>query len=217
MEAESLPAHRFPPGDGPFGARGVLVSGIVDYARRRVAGGIDAVLADLPPQTRAFFEGSLFLASAIYDLSPVIEFSRAAAQLQGTDLASFARARAKTSAKVSVESLYKRQLAANDPTEMAARLPRIFGRFFEPCRAEGVVAEPGRMQVCFCELPRPMLGFYAWSCEGFVPEALRLVGATNVQYRWDEPGAAGDHDGIPLANLPFTVTWDSPASDPQPG
>lgn len=216
VDAEPLPAHRFPPGDGPFGARGVLVSGVVDYARRRVAGGVDAVVAELPPASRAFFDGAIFLASAIYDLSPVIEFARAAALLQGTDLPSFARVRAKASARISVESLYKRQLAARDPTEMAARLPRIFGRFFEPCRAEGVIAEPGRMQVCFCDLPRPMLGFYAWSCEGFVPEALRLVGATDIQHEWADVGDAGTHDGIPLANLPLTVTWESAASDAPP-
>ncbi len=207
MDASPLAAERFPPGTGPFGARGVLVGGIVEYVRHRAPGGVEAVLATLDGATRTFFDGTLFLASAVYDLSPVVSFCSAAAASLGETTADFVRQRAETSAKISIESLYKRQLSATDPTGMAARLPKIFQRFFDPCRAEGLEAGAGRMRVRFGGLPKPMLGFYAWSCEGFVPGALRVAGARDVHYAWSRPAAAGTASEVELVDLEFSLTW----------
>ncbi len=207
MDAEPLPTHRFAPGDGPWRARGVLVSGVIEYCRHRVPGGLDAVYEAMPPAMRPFFDGSLFLATATYDLSPVVALVHAAARLEGETAADFARARSRASAKQSVEHLYRHQLSAAEPAEMARRLPKIFERFFDPCHAEGVLAEPGRMHVLFSGLPKPMLGFYAWSCEGFVPEALRLSGARDVEYTWDDPRPAGTEHGIPTVDLLFRLAW----------
>lgn len=209
MDACPLPNAQFPPGTGPFGARGVLVSGIVQYTQHRVPGGLAAVTQRLDTQTAAFFDGSIFLASGVYNLSPVVAFVRVAANLQGTSVAEFVRARSRSSAKTSVERLYQRQLDSATPSEMAARLPRIFGRFFDPCQAESLTAEPGHMEVRFCGLPTIMLGFYAWSCAGFVPEALRLAGASDCRHAWDEPVCCGTRDGLDVADLSFNVRWNA--------
>ena len=208
LDAAPLSPDRFPPGEGPFRARGVLVGGIVTYCKHRTPGGLDAVLAGMDAVMRPYFEGAIFLASSLYDLSPLVAFVNAAAVLHGQTPADFVRARAQVSAKQAVEHLYQRQLAASDAKEMATRLPRIFERFFDPCHAEGVAAEQGRMAVRFTGLPRAMAGFYAWSCEGFVPEALRLAGASNVRHEWDPPVDSGEASGVPLVDLQFRLEWD---------
>lgn len=207
MDAEPLAADRFAPGDGPWRTRGVLVTGVVEYCRHRIPGGLDAVLEAMSPEMRPFFTGSLFLASATYDLSPVVALVRAAAGLQGETPADFARARSRSSAKEAVARLYERQLSATEPVERARRLPKIFGRFFDPCGAEAVVVSDDRMHVRFSGLPEPMLGFYAWSCEGFVPEALRLAGAKDVQHAWDPPQPGEVEHGVQLMSLLFRLSW----------
>ena len=203
-----LPTDRFRPGEGPFRARGVLVGGIVKYCKHRTPGGLEAVLARLDPAIRPFFDGAIFLASSVYDLSPLVAFVNAAAELHGETPAEFLRARATMSAKEAVERLYQRQLRSRSAKEMAARLPKIFERFFDPCRAEGIEAEATRMQVRFVGVPEPMAGFYAWSCEGFVPEALRLAGAQNVRHQWSTPTEHGEASGVPLVDLQFRLEWD---------
>lgn len=208
VDATPLPADRFRPGEGPFRARGVLVGGIVQYCKHRTPGGLDAVLAEMDPPMRPFFDGAIFLASSVYDLSPLVALVDAAAQLHGRTPAEFLRARATVSAREAVERLYQHQLSSRSAQEMAARLPKIFERFFDPCRAEGIEAGPNRMQVRFVGVPRPMAGFYAWSCEGFVPEALRLAGAQQVRHEWATPTDSGETQGIALVDLQFQLEWD---------
>ena len=208
MDSTPLPADRFRPGEGPFRARGVLVGGIVKYCKHRTPGGLQAVLARLDPGMRPFFDGAIFLASSVYDLSPLVAFVNAAAELHEQPPAEFLRARSSASAKEAVERLYQRQLSSRNAAEMAARLPKIFECFFDPCRAEGIEAEANRMRVRFVGLPQPMAGFYAWSCEGFVPEALRLAGADNVRHQWDTPVEQGEASGVPLVDLQFRLEWD---------
>lgn len=207
MRLDLLPADRFPAGSGPFGVRGMVVSGVVGYAEQTIDGGAAAVRAQLDPDVSGYLERSIFLASGLYDLSPVGAFCRAAAKLEGRTAAEFIRARSRRSAEETIRGVYRTQLKAKTTRDMAARLPRIFQRFFDPCRAEGAATSDTSMRVEFRALPEPLGGFYAWSTEGYVGASLEHAGARDVKMSWETPVAAGETDGIRLVNLALNASW----------
>ena len=207
MQLSPLPRPRLAPGKGPFGVRGIVVSGVVGYTEHKVEGGAAAVRALLPEDTASYLDRSMFLASTLYDLSPLGEYCCAAAKLLGSSPSDFIRERSRRSAIESIEGVYRTQLAAGDPKAMAGKLPRIFKRFFDPCEAEATRVGPDEMAVQFRDLPEPLAAFYAWSTEGFVGGALEVAGAKSVGHAWGTPQSAGMSAGVRLINLELVTSW----------
>lgn len=204
MRCEPLPIA---PGEGPFRGRGIIFKGILDYVEARTPGGLAAVRGALgDPALGAYFD-RIFLASASYDLGPLIHLVRVAARREGVGLAAFIRERARSSARIDVPGVYAPVLKTASVEAMAARLPRIFSRYFEPVVVEVVECAPGRLCCRFTGLPEPMVGWYAWSNEGFMAQSLTLAGARAPRVATVEEVADGALDGIPLRALTQLATW----------
>ncbi|MDI3288915.1 hypothetical protein [Polyangium sp. 15x6] len=198
--------HRI--GEGPFRVRGVMYIGNFEYANKRTPGGLSAAYAAIDhPEVVAFLGRTIFLAASSYDLVPAVHFVRALAKLEGTPLDRFVRARARHAGEHNVMGLYRAQMRSSSVGDMAARLPRIFERYFDHCRAEMSLAAEGLVEGRFAGMPAPMLGFYLWCNEGFIEGALSGVGARDVRYSWSAPMPDGERDGTPLKAVTVRITW----------
>lgn len=211
MRYEPLPVTpRHPFGQGPFRGKGMIFEGLRAYAAQRIPGGMDAVLAEVgDPDVKKFFD-QIFLASANYDLSPLVRVVRVVARLERTPVDQFVRKSARTAAELHIGGLYRQQLKVNSPEEMATRLPRMFGRYYEPCQAEIISIEQGHLRARFTGLPTLLIGNYVWSNEGFIGRALELAGAQRPRFEWSAEQADGELEGISLRTIGFNVTWAAP-------
>src|SRR5262245_41914586 len=82
------PPVEFPVGASPFHKKGISYSGTAEYVEETVAGGVAAVLRELPEDLQTFFKQT-FLASAWYDFMPTLPFATAAARVAGMTTARF--------------------------------------------------------------------------------------------------------------------------------
>ncbi len=204
MRLEPLP---FPFGAGPFRGRGIVFKGYFEYVSRAIPDGARRVLATCrDPRVGEFFT-QIFLATAYYDLSPLILLARAAARVEGVRVDQLVRQRARTSADSVVRGLYRNLLTAETGAEMAGRLPRVFARYFDPCHAELEAVDDASLRVRFRGLPAPALGWYVWSNEGFVGRALEIAGAAQPRFRWSTPMDDGALQGVTQQSVELEVRW----------
>jgi len=201
-----LPRARL--GEGPFHVRGLVYNGTIDHVERRCPGGLQAFLASIgDAELSAFISSTIFLATATYDIVPLIMLLGPAARLEGIGIDRYAWMRANVAAGADVKGLYRAQLRSSGVLDMAGRLPRIFDRYFEPCRAELAGADASRIEMRFFGLPACMLGMYVWSNEGFLDGALGAVGARDVRFDWSPPKPDGERDRVALQSISTWITW----------
>lgn len=197
----------FRPGEGPFTARGLVLRGYLESIDARTPGGLAAARAELAdPAASAFFD-RIFLASAYYDVGPLIQLVRVAARREGTPLPAFVIGRSRRGAQHDVATVYAPVLKTSSPEAMAERLPRIFERYFQPGKSELVEVRPGRMLCRFAGLPEPALDFYVWSNEGFVGQSLELAGAKGCRVAVVSEGPDGALAGVPMRAQVVEATW----------
>jgi hypothetical protein len=202
------PVHRKKLGEGPFCARGTVFSGNVEYAQRRVPGGMPAVYAEIGiPAVEAYFRDTIFLATSFYDIEPLMHLLRAMARIEGLPLDKRIRENSHVAGGHAVSGMYRAQLRSTSTEEMAERLPRIFGRYFDRCQAETQSVTKGATEMRFRGLPASALGFYVWSSEGFVAGALESAGARDVRFTWTTASPGGEFESIPLQAITAQITW----------
>lgn len=198
----------FPPGSGPFRVRGTVYAGALERVGKRVPGGLATVCATIArPEVSEVLQSSLFLASTLYDIVPLIHLLGAVSRLSATPVEQIVRGGARAAAARDVVTLYRAQMKSASAEEMAARLPRIFNRYFEPSRAEVSSIAPGTMDTRFERLPAPFVGYYVWSNEGFIEGALGAVGAKDVRCAFGSATPDGELSGIPMVRVDCRVTW----------
>lgn len=202
------PAHGKKLGEGPFHVRGSVYAGHVEIVPNHIPGGWSTVSGLLGnPDVEHFLRDTIFLASSSYDIEPLMHLMRVLAGLMKMPLDKFIRDGARGAAERDVVGKYRAQLRSASTDEMAARLPRIFTRYFEPCRAESVSVQPTSTEVRYEGLPASALGFYLWSSEGFILGALESAGAKDVRFSGPAQVVERDFNGIPVQSLTIRVSW----------
>lgn len=197
----------FPPGEGPFRARGTVLAGFMHYADARFPGGRAGLRARLGDPALAAYFDRIFLATSYYDLGPLLRAAALLAREERTPIAAFIRERARASAKADVTGIYATVLKAGSVEAMAKKLPWAFCRYFEGVGAELLATAGDGIEFRFSGLPAAMLGWYVWSNQGFVGESLRLAGAATAKVETVAVEADGDRDGIPLEAVIQRATW----------
>lgn len=202
------PSHRRKLGDGPFRVRGTVYSGNVEFAQKRIPGGWPAVCADIGnPLVEAFFRDTIFLAASLYDIEPLMHLLRAITRIERIPLDKYIRDGSRAAGEDDVTGKYRAQLRSTTAEEMSTRLPRIFGRYFDPCRAEPINIGKSSTEMRFTGLPASAIGLYVWANEGFVTAALEAAGAHDVRFAWSAPIAEGDLEGVPVQTLNCRIAW----------
>lgn len=202
------PTHRQKLGESPFRIRGSAYNGYVQRVQREVPGGLPTVLAKLDDKDiAAFLRDTIFLATSTYDIEPLMHVERVLAQMTGIPLEKLVRDGSRRAAEADIVGTYKAQMRSASTEEMATRLPRIFERYFEPCRAESLHIQSTSTEMRFSGLPASALGFYIWPNEGFISGALEAVGARDVRFTWATPISDGEIDGVPTQSINCRATW----------
>lgn len=202
------PTHRKKLGESPFRIRGSAYAGYVHRVQREVPGGLSTVLAKLDNNdVAAFIRDTIFLAASTYDIEPLMHVERVLAQITGIPLDKLVREGSRRAAEADIVGTYKAQMRSASTEEMATRLPRIFERYFDPCRAENLHIQPTSVDMRFSGLPASALGFYIWPNEGFITGALEAVGARDVRFNWATPAADSELDGVPTQSITCRATW----------
>ena len=190
-----------------FRARGVVYLGARDYIEKYVPGGCTAVRSALRSETAAFWD-QLFLAGALFDALPIVEISRAAAEISGQSHEDFIRANAQWLAQRDIRGVYRAILHVLSPELVAVRLPRVSLRYFDFGEASAKMSSDG---VCSAEqrgLPQSMASWFTACVEGFVPKALALSGARNPRVRPVKAIREGEANGVVTVTLGYEFTWD---------
>jgi hypothetical protein len=202
------PTHRKKIGESPFRVRGSVYTGNLEALTKHVPGGLDAIAPEISNDaTVAFLRNTIFLAASTYDIEPLMHLMRLFARLNRIPLDHFVRDGSRVAAEKDVVGKYRAQMRSASTEEMAARLPRIFVRYFDPCRAESLIVQANATEMRFSGLPASALGFYIWSSDGFVAGALESVGAKDVKLAWGNPLSDGDIEGIPVQSITCHITW----------
>ena len=207
MRFEPIASPRVPLGQGPFRARGVVYTAVLRYAHKLLPGRMEALRSALGDDATAAFLDQIFVASASYDISPLVRVCVVAAAIEGRSPSDFTRDRARESANMDVRGIYRVLLKLSSPEAMAERLPRAFNRYFEPCRAARAKLRRGGLESELSQIPEPMSGWYMAATDGFVSRALEMAGANGPRFSWARPEADGEAEQIPLVRLPFKVRW----------
>jgi hypothetical protein len=183
----------------------------MDHIHKHVPGGLGTICADISNKdVEPFLRDTIFLATSSYDIEPVMYLIRTLAHLSRMPLDKFVRERSRNAAERDVVGTYRAQMRSASTEEMATRLPRMFDRYFEPCRAESLNVQASCTEMRFSALPASALGFYIWPNEGFVSGALEAVGARDVRFTWNYPFADGELEGAALQSITCHITWTNP-------
>ncbi len=205
------PTHRKRFGEGPFRVRGSVYAGYIDGINKAIPGGLTTVGAEIgDSKVTAFLRDTIFLAASSYDIEPLMHVMRILARFTHTPLDKFIRDGSRDAAERDVVGTYRAQLRSASAEEMATRLPRIFVRYFDPCRAESTDVRANSTEMRFSGLPASALGFYVWPNEGFVSGALEAAGARDVRFTWSSPIADGELEGAAMQSIACRVTWTNP-------
>lgn len=202
------PTHRKKLGESPFRIRGSVYNGYLGPIQRNAPDGLAGVAPKFGNDDLvAFLRDTIFLTASTYDIEPLMQLMRVGAELTRVSLDQFVREGAHSAAELDIVGKYRAQMRSASTEEMAARLPRIFIRYFEPSRAESVSVQPNSTEMRFSGVPTSAIGLYVWLNEGFVTGALEAVGAKNVKFAWGIPSSDGDIEGVPVQTITCKITW----------
>jgi eukaryotic-like serine/threonine-protein kinase len=208
LRFEPLPVTKFPLGQGPFRVRGLAYGTMLDFVDKRLPGGRAALRAELGARDPyAPYLDQLFVASADYDMSPLVRLYVALARLKGMPVSAFVERRSSSSAVSDVQGVWKPLLKTTSPEAMAKRLPLAFNRYFQPCEAHALSVEPGHFEGELTKLPAPMAGLLVSSTAGFVTSALQLAAARDPRVVFHRTEPDGELSGVPLLRCRFSSTW----------
>lgn len=197
----------YAPGDGPFHAKGTIYLGTQRFYAQAVPGGLDAVLARLSDPRLIDFLRQKFIASAWYDVGPLVPFGEAAARAAGTAHLELLRTQARAQAQSDIHGIYRLLLKLASPEMVMSRLPRAASQYFDFVRAEVRQLGPRRWESIGHGIPATWAATYMATTEAFVVRALELAGAKNVRHRWHAPETTGVAKGIPTVSIRRELGW----------
>lgn len=197
----------FPPGDSPFGVRGLNFIAMREYCDREVPGGRAGVLARLPSEAlRRFFEQP-FLAVSMYDALPIKPITQAIAEQEGRLYEESVYRRAGGVAKRDMGSLYRVLMSFVSPELALKGLARIWARYFNFGQLEINEIAPRHWELAEVGVPASLAPWFSPMSRAYLLVALNMTGAQSVSPQIRSVKPSGHRDGVELVTLRFEVTW----------
>lgn len=196
------------PGKSPFCCKGHVYLAAQTFYDERVPGGWIAVVEAAETAELREFASQLFLASALYDVLPIVPLSRAAAHLCGLSHRQLVMENARWVARRDMTGTYRLLLKLAAPAIVAPRLPRVSMRYFD----FGGASADKKDERCFSAVqtgvPEPLADWMAWCVDAFVPVVLEATGAKDVIVRRPTRAARdGERGGVPTVSMHWEIAW----------
>jgi hypothetical protein len=193
-------------GESPFRIKGVAYQhtfGTCDKA----PGGREAVLAAIPSRAGREYLAQTFLASAWYDVLPMVWLDAATAHVRGLPPELALRNDSIDLARTSLRGIYKSMLQILSSATVASVLPRLMNTYysFTSSRAERV--GPTEVHAVVAGMPALLRDWYMVSGTAFGEEALALSGTKSPSLVWLPPKPSGMKDRFALNELTCRITW----------
>lgn len=193
------------PSSPPFRAKGRVYLHTQAYCDEHVKGGWSAVQDQLlDPRLRAFTE-QLFLASAWYDVLPIVPISEAASRAAGASHREMLIESARWTARRDMRAIHKILLSLASVEQVAMRLPRVALQYFDFGETDARVIEPCAMAMSQRGIPMEISRWMVWVVEGFAPVVLEQAGAKNVRLKLAKPIARDPKNGT--CAIEWEVRW----------
>jgi hypothetical protein len=197
----------FAPGESPFHAKGIVFSTSRAFYDHRVPGGMAAVLDQIKDPATLTFMDQRFLTGGWYDIFPVLTLSAAAARACHVSAIELLREGARWQAERDLRGLYRVILAVASPSAVALRLPALSKQYFDFGEADGSMIGENALESNRWGIPAPLESWFITATSGFVPVALAMAGAKNVQIRSETSADARAH-GVPTVRIRFEIRWE---------
>jgi hypothetical protein len=199
----------FPPGDGPFHARGHAYRrdlGFVD----RCMDGAEAAVASIDDEAVRTFLDQPFLSTTWYDAMPLVALSEHAAALRHTSFEAHVEELAKHNAELDLAESHRFLLRLRSLDVVVQRLPRLICQSFSFVKAYVEPEGPGRAYIGFVHVPGPFLAYFRTIAVVASEVVLTHTGAVNARVEGITAEAAGMSHGVTVHQLEAHLCWDRP-------
>lgn len=189
-----------------FCVKGTMWLGIREYVEQHVPGGLERVCRELNPPHQAFFS-QMFLATAWFDLFPIIAVTRAISVVRKKPHMEQARQLALWHGEHDLKHIYKAILKQATPLAVCKRFAIIFSQLYNFGRIELVREEEGAFAACCHGMPEVLADWWMQATEGYLQPILTAAGGRNVKVSWQPTLPDGERAGVPLVRVPSVTTW----------
>jgi hypothetical protein len=189
-----------------FCVKGTMWLGIRAYVDEQVAGGLERVNAQLTPPQQAFFS-QMFLATAWFDLFPMIAVTRAISVARRQPHMEQARQLALWHGEHDLKHIYKAILKQSTPAAVCKRFPIIYSQLYNFGHIEIVREEENAVAACGHGMPEALAAWWMQATEGYLQPILQAAGGRNVKLTWKPTKPDGERAGVPLVRVPSVTSW----------
>ncbi len=192
----------------PFLVKGLVYQGACTYYEKNVPGGLAAVLRTLADPALAAFLQQPFAADEKYDVLPMVQISRAAAEVAAISEQRMVGENARWMAQRDIGGFLKMILHFSSPKIVATMLPMAAHQYFDFGSAEGKLVGPSALQAAQHGVPTKLAPWMMWAVMGFAPVALELAGAKSVRVQQvGELSITGKQAGFEICTLTWRILW----------
>ena len=206
VDKRAMPELEGPSGASVFCVKGTMWLGIREYVGEHVPGGLERVNAELSPPHQAFFS-QMFLATAWFDLFPMIAVTRAIAIVRRRSHMDQARQLALWHGEHDLKHIYKAILKQSTPLAVCKRFSLIFSQLYNFGHIELVREEEGAFAACCHGMPEALADWWMQATEGYLQPILQAAGGRNVKVSWQPTQPDGERAGVPLVRVPSLTSW----------
>ncbi len=206
--SDSLPPKaEFAFGESPFRAKGSLYLGTQKFFKKKVPGGLEALVEAIGPGPLADFIGQLFMPAFWYDALLAPKLIAHEAKVMNLSLEDYLVERTTWQVEQDSGGIYKFLLKLTSPRFVADRLPIMMSQMFDFCDLDVErIAEAERV-AHFRGIPVPLESWLRVSLKLYTEIILKLAGAKSVDVHFlpSEPMEA--KAGVARLHLTYRVIW----------
>ena len=189
-----------------FCVKGTMWLGIRGYVDLHVPGGLERINSELTPPLQTFFS-QMFLASAWFDLFPIIAVTRALATARRQPHMAQARQLAVWHGEHDLKHVYKTMLKQSSPQAVCKRFTGLYSQLYNFGHVEIVRDEPNAVAACCHGMPEPLAAWWMQATEGYLQPILQASGGRNPKVSWKPVEPDGERAGMPLVRVPSVTSW----------
>jgi hypothetical protein len=205
---EEVEALTIAPGESPFRVKGSVYLGHMDYVKRFVAGGLDAMTAGFRDTRQAEYFNQHFLPSSFYDILPLVAAGHVCARQARLSFVQFIRMRSRYQAERDTEGVYRALLKFASPAMAISHLPTLQAQYLDfPGHGEAEIVEPGKAVMGRRQLPQIVAKWFTLVYETYIEIVLQAAGARTVLVRSQADERDVPAFGYPTVRYRCDVYW----------
>jgi hypothetical protein len=178
--------------------KGNAYRGFVTLVGKVVPGGMDTLVAMLAERDLRDFVKQPFLASARYDILPLVPLCAAVARILGVQLDGFVRSTTRKQAQYDARTVYKRIFDTESIADLSERFARFNENYYDFGRYESALTAPGRLMITHAEIPAYLRPWHLPMHVAYAEAAMEIAGAKEIKVLSSVVTPAGARAGFPL-------------------